>query len=146
VIFRDGVSEGQYHMVLSQELPQVKQACGSLHDCHPSITVLVGGKRHNTRFLRLPRYSPGIWLTKSLVYLRERDSIDEKVSLDDLWMQSEDSLTPSSRSRWTNSAKKVEDRISETILSYDQVRLWPRLWGEVDHVCGLDGCTDSYNA
>lgn len=51
VLFRDGVSEGQYHMVLNEELPQVKQACESCR-CSPSpnITILVGGKRHNTRF------------------------------------------------------------------------------------------------
>lgn len=49
VIFRDGVSEGQYQMVLKDELPQVKKAC-ELCKCRPNITVLVGGKRHNTRF------------------------------------------------------------------------------------------------
>jgi hypothetical protein len=49
VIFRDGVSEGQYDMVLSDELPQVKKACESCR-CSTNITVLVGGKRHHTRF------------------------------------------------------------------------------------------------
>jgi hypothetical protein len=55
VIFRDGVSEGQYQMVLNDELPQVKQACESLHDCKARITILVGGKRHNTRFFPTSR-------------------------------------------------------------------------------------------
>ncbi|KAJ5380077.1 uncharacterized protein N7496_002505 [Penicillium cataractarum] len=51
VIFRDGVSEGQYEMVLTDELVKVKKGCSVLYSGkQPNITILVGGKRHNTRF------------------------------------------------------------------------------------------------
>lgn len=51
LIFRDGVSEGQYEMVLTDELVKVKKGCQALYSGkQPNITVLVGGKRHNTRF------------------------------------------------------------------------------------------------
>lgn len=52
LIFRDGVSEGQYDMVLTNELVKVKKGCQALYpsEKQPNITILVGGKRHNTRF------------------------------------------------------------------------------------------------
>jgi hypothetical protein len=52
VIFRDGVSEGQYEMVLRDELGDVQKAFKSVYGDkkQPNVTILVGGKRHNTRF------------------------------------------------------------------------------------------------
>ncbi|KAG6395864.1 hypothetical protein SASPL_141994 [Salvia splendens] len=48
VVFRDGVSEGQFEMVLGQELLDLKAAIYS-DDYQPPITVIVAQKRHQTR-------------------------------------------------------------------------------------------------
>ena len=52
LIYRDGVSEGQYQMVLDEELPQLRAACKSVYGEKelPCITLIVVGKRHHTRF------------------------------------------------------------------------------------------------
>ena len=54
LIYRDGVSEGQYQMVLEEELPQLRAACGSVYRDQrlPRITLIIVGKRHHTRFYR----------------------------------------------------------------------------------------------
>ncbi|KAL0398154.1 UNVERIFIED_CONTAM: protein argonaute 2 [Sesamum radiatum] len=48
VVFRDGVSEGQFLMVLNKELPDLRTAI-SEGDYKPKITVVVAQKRHRTR-------------------------------------------------------------------------------------------------
>ncbi|KAK3303333.1 ribonuclease H-like domain-containing protein [Chaetomium strumarium] len=50
VIFRDGVSEGQFRMVLDEELPLIRQACRDLYKSGPRISLIVSVKRHQTRF------------------------------------------------------------------------------------------------
>lgn len=56
LVYRDGVSEGQYSTVLEQELPQIRAACQETYPASdtkkglPRITIVVVGKRHNTRF------------------------------------------------------------------------------------------------
>ena len=52
VIYRDGVSEGQYHLVLDHELVSIRAACRSmyLNKALPKLTVAIVGKRHHTRF------------------------------------------------------------------------------------------------
>ena len=52
LIYRDGVSEGQYQMVLDEELPKLRAACESVYREQqlPRITLIVVGKRHHTRF------------------------------------------------------------------------------------------------
>lgn len=50
LVYRDGVSEGQFDMVLREELPLIRKACHGLYRNPPAITVLVVGKRHNVRF------------------------------------------------------------------------------------------------
>lgn len=51
LIYRDGVSEGQYQMVLDEELPNLRRACQSVYgEQQPLITLIVVGKRHHTRF------------------------------------------------------------------------------------------------
>ena len=54
LIYRDGVSEGQYQMVLEEELPQIRQACRSAYGKQkvPKVTLIIVGKRHHTRFYR----------------------------------------------------------------------------------------------
>ncbi|KAK5994988.1 Argonaute RISC catalytic component 2-like protein [Cladobotryum mycophilum] len=52
VIFRDGVSEGQFAQVINQELTSIREACR--RKCppkfQPKITIVVSVKRHHTRF------------------------------------------------------------------------------------------------
>ena len=56
IVYRDGVSEGQYHTVLETELPSLRRACNQLYPATttkaggPKITVVIVSKRHNTRF------------------------------------------------------------------------------------------------
>jgi len=51
VMFRDGVSEGQFLTVLARELCAIRQACTELEpDYKPAITYVVVQKRHHTRF------------------------------------------------------------------------------------------------
>ncbi|KAI0882947.1 Piwi-domain-containing protein [Annulohypoxylon maeteangense] len=56
VVYRDGVSEGQYKLVRDKELPQLWDACKKLYQKErmPKITIVVVGKRHHTRFYRYP--------------------------------------------------------------------------------------------
>ncbi|KAJ1373150.1 hypothetical protein KIN20_035490 [Parelaphostrongylus tenuis] len=57
MITRDGVSEGQYRMVIEHELSAIKEACyefGELNgreSWQPKFTVIVATKRHNARFV-----------------------------------------------------------------------------------------------
>ncbi|TVY78441.1 Protein argonaute 1B [Lachnellula suecica] len=56
IIYRDGVSEGQYQLLLDQELPQIRNACRQKYPAQatktglPRISIIVCGKRHHTRF------------------------------------------------------------------------------------------------
>ncbi|CAG8932475.1 unnamed protein product [Penicillium salamii] len=60
LIYRDGVSEGQFMMVLKAELPRVRQAAADLSryrpEYHkfqgysPKVTIIISGKRHHVRF------------------------------------------------------------------------------------------------
>jgi hypothetical protein len=56
LVYRDGVSEGQYSKVVDEELPQLRQACKDLYPPAdqkkgiPNFTIIVVGKRHHTRF------------------------------------------------------------------------------------------------
>jgi eukaryotic translation initiation factor 2C len=52
VIFRDGVSEGQFNQVLEKELPFIRKACSEKYKAGtaPRITLIVSVKRHQTRF------------------------------------------------------------------------------------------------
>lgn len=50
VFYRDGVSEGQFLMVLNHEVTGIREACRALEkDYTPSITFIVVQKRHSTR-------------------------------------------------------------------------------------------------
>ena len=56
VVYRDGVSEGQYSIVIEKELPLLKAACAALYPPQqqkkglPRLSIIVVGKRHNIRF------------------------------------------------------------------------------------------------
>jgi eukaryotic translation initiation factor 2C len=49
IMYRDGVSEGQFEEVARQELLAIKSACKAL-GVNPKITFIIVGKRHHTRF------------------------------------------------------------------------------------------------
>jgi len=52
IMFRDGVSEGQFLKVIAYELAAIRKACKALQpdDYEPEITFVVVQKRHHTRF------------------------------------------------------------------------------------------------
>ena len=51
IMYRDGVSEGQFMPVLQHELTAIREACIKLEpDYKPGITFIVVQKRHHTRF------------------------------------------------------------------------------------------------
>ncbi|KAE8382191.1 ribonuclease H-like domain-containing protein [Aspergillus bertholletiae] len=56
IVYRDGVSEGQYELVIEKELPRLKKACEETYPASatkqglPRISISIVGKRHNTRF------------------------------------------------------------------------------------------------
>ena len=56
LVYRDGVSEGQYGMVLKDELPNLRDACKKRYPPAmqarglPRISIAIVGKRHHTRF------------------------------------------------------------------------------------------------
>ena len=56
MVFRDGVSEGQYDIVLREELPLLRAACRDIYPPQatqkdfPRISIIIVGKRHRTRF------------------------------------------------------------------------------------------------
>jgi eukaryotic translation initiation factor 2C len=53
LVYRDGVSEGQYEIVLAEELPSIRRACELMYPANgpkPKISIVIVGKRHHTRF------------------------------------------------------------------------------------------------
>lgn len=56
LVYRDGVSEGQYQQIIDDEVPLLRAACKDLYPAKdqarglPRLTVIVVGKRHHTRF------------------------------------------------------------------------------------------------
>jgi eukaryotic translation initiation factor 2C len=54
LVYRDGVSEGQFGTVVTEELPAIKAAFTKFHTAQrpyvPKLTIVICGKRHHTRF------------------------------------------------------------------------------------------------
>ncbi|KAE9975115.1 hypothetical protein BLS_002750 [Venturia inaequalis] len=53
LIYRDGVSEGQFKQVLNTEFPSIVKAFELLYGAqtkHPKTSIIIVGKRHHTRF------------------------------------------------------------------------------------------------
>jgi eukaryotic translation initiation factor 2C len=51
VIYRDGISEGEFYSVFEDELMATRQACADLSPVYrPYLTYIVVNKRHRTRF------------------------------------------------------------------------------------------------
>ncbi|KAG8635585.1 protein argonaute 2 isoform X2 [Manihot esculenta] len=80
VIFRDGVSEGQFDMVLNEELIDLKRAFRSINYA-PTVTLIVAQKRHQTRLFPAGRsggnsngnVSPGTVVDSKIVHPFEYD-------------------------------------------------------------------------
>ena len=54
IMYRDGVSEGQFLTVLASELVAMRNACRELEeDYKPHITYIIVQKRHHTRWVVL---------------------------------------------------------------------------------------------
>ena len=62
LIYRDGVGEGQYKIVLNEELPRLRDACRDVYGkkyiegVYPRISLIVVGKRHHTRFYSVDKH------------------------------------------------------------------------------------------
>ncbi|KIW93025.1 uncharacterized protein Z519_06874 [Cladophialophora bantiana CBS 173.52] len=56
VVYRDGVSEGQYQVVLGEERPLIQAACAEVYPANatkeklPRLNITIVSKRHHTRF------------------------------------------------------------------------------------------------
>ncbi|KDR79292.1 hypothetical protein GALMADRAFT_137154 [Galerina marginata CBS 339.88] len=54
LVYRDGVSEGQFNIVVNEELPAIRLACSKFDTTQkayrPAMTIVICGKRHHTRF------------------------------------------------------------------------------------------------
>jgi len=54
IVYRDGVSEGQFATVVQEELPEIKKAFTKFKTVNalynPKLTIVICGKRHHTRF------------------------------------------------------------------------------------------------
>eukprot|EP00850_Spirogloea_muscicola_P007880 SM000041S15439 [mRNA] locus=s41:105499:111602:+ [translate_table: standard] len=85
IMFRDGVSEGQFYQVLSQELSAIKRACLTLRNndgrpYNPRITFIIVQKRHHTRLFatdqntdRSGNVMPGTVVDTQICHPREFD-------------------------------------------------------------------------
>lgn len=87
LVYRDGVSEGQYAQLTSAEIPQLRDACKQLYPPAdtkrglPRLTVVVVGKRHHTRFYptsvgdadRSSNTKPGTVVDRGVTHAREWD-------------------------------------------------------------------------
>ena len=70
VMFRDGVSEGQFTTVIAHELMAIRAACRELEEGYePRITYMVVQKRHHTRFFPMDqnKYKNGNALAGTVV-------------------------------------------------------------------------------
>ncbi|KAJ6590972.1 argonaute-like protein [Mycena vulgaris] len=50
LVFRDGVSEGQFPIVVAEEMPAIRAAFQKFPNYRPKLTIVICGKRHHTRF------------------------------------------------------------------------------------------------
>ena len=87
IIYRDGVSEGQYQQILDQELPLIRSACKQAYPATqtkaglPKLSIIVCGKRHHTRFYpttegeadRSSNCAPGTVVDRGVVEVRDWD-------------------------------------------------------------------------
>lgn len=86
LVYRDGVSEGQYDLVLNEELPLLRDACAELYppadtkQSKPYFTIVICGKRHHARF-----YSSSLKDTDKSSNPRNGTVVDRGVTEPHLW-------------------------------------------------------------
>ncbi|TMW98185.1 hypothetical protein EJD97_004376 [Solanum chilense] len=69
VVFRDGVSDSQFDMVLNEELTDLANAIYESNKYQPAITLVVAQKRHHTRlFPKEGNVSPGTVVDTQIVH------------------------------------------------------------------------------
>uniref|UniRef100_A0A0V0HMK3 Putative ovule protein n=1 Tax=Solanum chacoense TaxID=4108 RepID=A0A0V0HMK3_SOLCH len=74
VVFRDGVSEGQFDMVLNEELNDLVEAIYDSNKYKPEITLVVAQKRHHTRlFPKEGNVPPGTVVDTQIVHPSDFD-------------------------------------------------------------------------
>ncbi|KAI0028802.1 Piwi domain-containing protein, partial [Vararia minispora EC-137] len=85
IIFRDGVSDGQYDMVIYKELPEIFKAFKRIDPKQPKyspkLSVIICGKRHHARFYATTEENadkngntrPGTVLDKGVTSIRDYD-------------------------------------------------------------------------
>ncbi|VDM19737.1 unnamed protein product [Hydatigera taeniaeformis] len=77
ILYRDGVSEGQFDSVLQIELSAMQRACSNLRpDYEPRITFIVVQKRHHIRLNPVEEgrnVSPGTVVDTEITHHREFD-------------------------------------------------------------------------
>ncbi|CAL4976789.1 unnamed protein product [Urochloa decumbens] len=78
IIFRDGVSEGQFTQVLNDELPHIIEACKFFYDSwSPKLMAIVAQKNHHTRFFRdgnnVANVDAGTVVDKGICHCRNYD-------------------------------------------------------------------------
>ncbi|CAF9936207.1 MAG: hypothetical protein ALECFALPRED_006733 [Alectoria fallacina] len=55
VVYRGGVSDGNYQTVLAEEFPMIANACDKICKTRPKITIIMVGKGHQKRFYPMDR-------------------------------------------------------------------------------------------
>ncbi|KAH0719236.1 hypothetical protein KY285_015267 [Solanum tuberosum] len=74
VVFRDGVSESQFDMVLNEELKDLEEAIYESDKYRPAITLVVAQKRHHTRlFPKVGNVPPGPVVDTQIVHPSDFD-------------------------------------------------------------------------
>ena len=74
IYFRDGVSEGEYDKIVSEEIRDIKQACEQIEKGYrPKITAVVCSKRHHFRFFPEDKFSQDQWRNPLPGVIIERD-------------------------------------------------------------------------
>ncbi|TGZ81202.1 Piwi-domain-containing protein [Ascodesmis nigricans] len=82
VYFRDGVSEGEYDKIVSEEIRDIRQACDQLESGYrPKITAIVCSKRHHFRFFPVDNFAhdqnrnpvPGVLIDRDITHPRQYD-------------------------------------------------------------------------
>jgi len=69
VFFRDGVSEGQFSLVLRYEINKIREACQKISPGYkPAITFIIVQKRHHTRLFNVDSRDSVIPFIIDLVY------------------------------------------------------------------------------
>jgi eukaryotic translation initiation factor 2C len=88
ILYRDGVSEGQFAHVLAHELMAVREACVRLEASYqPGITFIVVQKRHHTRlFCADKKEQVNVHKIKVLHKLLDNKKADREKSLSFLFV------------------------------------------------------------